>query len=342
MKKLLLVLTKKKTLLLVIFMCICALVIGKGQIEAAPQAKEQFKVALILSGPANDQGWNAVALQGLTEAEEKFGIETAYSEHVGIADGEAVFTNYAFQGYDLIIGHGFQYGDPAIRVGKKFPGTKFLAIEAASSSDNVASYVIACEQAGYLMGVLAASLSKSGKIGMVGGIEQPSIIKIVEAYKLGAKLVNPDIKVYDIYIGSFTDVSLGKEAALTMANKGADVLSHSANQAGTGVIKAAEERGLLATGDSWDQNVIAPDTVVCSTVYNVPVLVMNAVEKVKNGTFEGGIFNLGIEAGVVDIAPYHSFDEVIPQDVKDRIANLKEQILNGTFKVPVITKSTSN
>ncbi|MBU4228437.1 BMP family protein [bacterium] len=342
MKKLLLVLVKKRTLLLVIFLCVCALVIGKGQSEATAQAEKQLKVALILSGPANDQGWNAVAVQGLTEAEEKFGIKTAYSEHVGIADGEAVFTNYAFQGYDLIIGHGFQYGDPAVRVGKKFPGIKFLAIEAASSSENVASYVIACEQAGYLMGVLAASLSKSGKIGIVGGVEQPSIIKVVEAYKLGAKSVKPDIKVYDSYIGSFTDVSLGKEAALAMADKGADVLSHIANQAGTGVIKAAEERGLLATGDSWDQNVIAPDTVVCSTIYSVPILVMNAVEKVKNGTFEGGIFNLGMDLGVVDIASFHSFDEIIPQNVKNQIADLKEQILNGTFKVPVIEKSTSN
>jgi len=302
----------------------------------------KMKVALLLSGPANDQGWNAVALQGLTEAEAEFGIETAYSEHVGIADSEAAFTDYASQGYDLVIGHGFQYGDPAVKVGERFKKTKFMAIEGASSSENVASYVMACEEAGYLMGVLAASMSKTGKIGMVGGFEQPSIIKVVEAYKLGAKSVNPDITVFAVYIGSFTDVSLGKEAALAMADQGADVLSHIANQAGTGVIKAAEERGLMATGDSWDQSVIAPETVMCSTIYSVPVLVKTAVEKVKNGTYEGGIFNLGMDVGVVDIAPYNNFSDKIPKDVQKKISDLKAKIISGEFHVPLIEKSTSN
>ena len=281
-------------------------------------------------------------LQGLTEAEGTFGIETAYTEHVGIADSEAAFMDYASQGYDLIIGHGFQYGEPAVRVAKKFPNTKFMAIEAASSAPNVASYVIACEEAGYLMGILAASVSQTGRIGIVGGIEQPSIIKVVEAYKLGAKSVNPNVKVLDVYIGSFTDVSLGKEAALAMADQGADVLSHIANQAGTGVIKAAEERGLIATGDSWDQSVIAPGAVACSTIYSVPVVVMTAVQKVIDGTFEGGVFNLGMEAGVVDIAPYHEFDDAIPQSAKEMIADLKNKITNGEFTVPVILESTSH
>ena len=300
-----------------------------------------LKVALILSGPANDQGWNAVALQGLKDAEAKFGIQSAYTENVGNADSEAAFMDYASQGYDLIIGHGFQYGDPAVRVGAKFPKQKFMAIESASKAGNVASYVIAVEQAGYLMGVLAASMTKTGTIGIVGGVEQPSIIKMVEAYKLGAKAYNPKVKVFDVYIGSFTDVSLGKEAALAMADKGADVLSHIANQAGTGVIKAAEERGLLATGDSFDQNFIAPKTVVCSTVYNVPILVTLAVDKVRGGTFGGGIFNMGMKEGVVDIAPYHDFESSIPAKAKDMIAQMKKKIISGALVIPVITKSTS-
>jgi basic membrane protein A and related proteins len=328
----------KRMLIAALALC-CALAPAAAQSSAA--SGKALKAALLLSGPANDQGWNAVALQGLKEAEAKYGIKTAYSENVGIADSEAAFMDYASQGYDLVIGHGFQYGDPALRVAKKFPKIKFMAIEASSSSANVASYVIGCEQAGYLMGVLAASLSKTGTIGFVGGIEQPSIIKIVEAYKLGAKAYNANIKVLDVYIGSFTDVNLGKEAALALADKGADVLSHSANQAGTGVIKAAEERGLLATGDSFDQSVIAPKTVVCSTVYNVPVLVTIAVDKVRSGAFTGGVFNMGMKEGVVDIASYHDFDAKIPRKAKDMIADLKKKIAAGSFVVPVITKSSS-
>jgi basic membrane protein A and related proteins len=306
----------------------------------AAEAGKKLKVALIMSGPANDQGWNAVALQGLKEAEAKYGIETAYAENVGVADSEAAFMDYAAQGYDLVIGHGFQYGDPAAKVSKRFPKARFMAIEAGSSTENMASYVIACEQAGYLMGVLAASMSKTGKVGMVGGVEQPSIIKVVEAYKLGARSVNPKIEVLTAYIGSFTDVGLGKEAALAMADRGADVLSHIANQAGTGVLKAAEERGLMATGDSWDQSSIAPKAIVSSTIYSVPVLVTSAVEKVQKGAFQGGVFNMGMKEGVVDVAPYHEFDAKVPAPAKARIAELKQQITAGSFKVPIVTKAT--
>ncbi len=306
----------------------------------AAEAGKKLKVALILSGPANDQGWNAVALQGLKDAEAKFGIESTYAENVDVAESEAAFMDYAAQGYDLVIGHGFQYGDPAAKVSKKFPKVRFLVTEAGSQTENMASYVIACEQAGYLMGVLAASESKTGKIGIVGGVEQPSIIKVVEAYKLGARSVNPKIEVMATYIGSFTDVTLGKEAALAMADKGADVLSHIANQAGTGVLKAAEERKLLATGDSWDQSVIAPKAVVSSTIYNVPVLVTLAVEAVKNGTFKGGVFNLGMKEGVVDVAPFHGFEASVPAAAKAKLAELKKQITAGTFKVPIVTKAT--
>ncbi len=312
-----------------------------GADDAAESGDRPLKVALILSGPANDQGWNAVALQGLEEAEAEFGIETAYTENVGVADSEAAFTDYASRGYDLVIGHGYQYGDPAVRVGARFPNTKFLAIEGGSSSDNAASYVMACEEAGYLMGVLAASVSKTGKIGIVGGFEQPSIIKILEAYKLGARSVNPDITVYDVYIGSFTDVNLGKEAALAMADQGADVLSHSANQAGTGTIKAAEERGLLATGDSFDQNFIAPETVVCSTIYSVPVLVKTAVKAVMDGTFEGGVFNLGMDTGIVGISSYNGFDAELSADIKAKIADLEAKITSGEFEVPLVETRTN-
>jgi basic membrane protein A len=309
--------------------------------KAAGDKGDKMKVALLLSGPANDQGWNATAFEGLKTAEEKYDLVTAYTENLGVPDGDGAYTDYASQGYDLIIGHGFQFGDPAVRVSGKFPKAKFMAIESNVFSDNAASYVMACEEAGYLMGILSAAMSKTGKIGMVGGFEQPSIVKVVEAYKLGAKLVNPDIVIYEMYINSFTDVALGKEAGLSIADRGADVISHIANQAGTGVIKAAEERGLLSTGDSYDQNSIAPDTVICSTIYSVPQLVLSAVEKVKTGTFTGGVFNMGMKDGVVDIAPYHGFEDKIPQDLKDLIAAYKTRIISGEFTVPLIETRTN-
>ncbi|MDY0287949.1 MAG: BMP family protein [Sphaerochaeta sp.] len=327
---------RKKVLLTCLVVVLGCSVLFAGGAAEKKEASGKLKVALLLSGPANDQGWNAVAFAGLKAAEEQYNIETAYSENVGIADGEAAYRDYAAQGYDLVIGHGFQFGDPAVRVSSQFPKTKFMAIESNSFSENAASYVMACEEAGYLMGMLAASMSKTGTLGIVGGFEQPSIVKVVEAYKLGAKKVNPSIKVLEAYVSSFTDVSLGKEAGLSMADQGADVLSHVANQAGTGVIKAAEERGLLATGDSYDQNSIAVNTVMASTVYSVPTLVLTAVDKVMQGTYVGGVFNLGMKEGVVDISGYNSFEDKIPQQVKLLVAATKAKILDGSLKIPVI------
>jgi basic membrane protein A and related proteins len=301
-----------------------------------------IKVALLLSGPANDGGWNAVALKGLKDAEKKYGIETAYTEHVSVADSESAFIEYAAQGYDLIIGHGFQFGEPAVRVGKRFKKTKFAAIESNFSSKNVASFVMSIEQAGYLMGIIVASMTETGVIGMVGGMEVPSIVKYIEAYKIGAKEQRPDIKILESYVGSFTDVAKGKEAAMAMIDQNADVISHIANQAGTGAIKAAQAKGLMATGDSWDQNVIAPNTIICSALYHVPVLVMNMVELVKNGKFKGGIYYQGMEDGVVALSPYHSFENKVPASVKRKVASLTKQMKNGSFTAPLIWKRTRN
>jgi len=328
----------KRSLLLIVFALAIALTGCGGKSEE--KDSDKIKVALLLSGPANDQGWNATAMEGLEGVKEKYGLDTSYMENVGVADSEAAYTDYASQGYDLIIGHGYQFGDPAVNVSKNFPNQYFMATEAASQSENAASYVMSCEQGAYLMGLLCASMSETGVLGVVGGFEQPSIVKEVEAFKLAARTVNPDITVYDVYVNSYTDVSLGKEAAMSMIANGADVLYHVANQAGTGVIKAAEENGLLACGNSYDQNSIAPDTVMCSTVYNMPTVILTAVDNVRSNSFKGGIFHLGMADSVVEISSYNSFENKIPDDVKKLIEDTKNQIIDGSLEVPVIEAPT--
>lgn len=327
---------KKKLFSLLLIALLAFILVGCG---STAKSDKQIKVALLLSGPANDQGWNAIALEGLKAAEKEYGVKTTYMENVQLADMESAYTDYASQGYDLIIGHGFQFGEAAKKVAEQYPNIKFMATESNSEAKNMASYVMSCEQGGYLMGIMSASLSKTGKIGVVGGFEQPSIVKEVEAFKLGAKSVNPNITVYAIYVNSWTDVSLGKEAGLSMANKGADVLYHVANQAGTGVIKAAEERGIMAFGNSYDQSSIAPNTIVCSTVYSMPKVILTGVKQVIDGNFKGGIVHLGMAEGVVGISGYGSFDSKLSSDLKNKIEAVKKDIISGTLKVPVIETS---
>ena len=308
--------------------------------EAEEGGADITSMALILTGPANDQGWNAVAVAGMEATAEKFGLETTIMENVAEADYESAYSQLAAEGYDIIIGHSYLLGEPAAKVSAQFPDQYFLATEADSYSDNAASYVMACEQGAYVMGLLCASMSESGTIGVVGGMEQPSITKELEAFKLAAKEVNPDIQVLEIYINSFTDTTLGYEAAMTMIDQGADVIYQVANQAGNGALKACEEKGVYCAGNSYDQNSIAPDYVLSSTVYNMDQVMITAVGSILDGTFEGGVYNLGMDKHVVEIADYHDLADKIPQEVKDLIDETCEKIISGELEIPVISTPT--
>lgn len=298
---------------------------------------ETLKVALCVTGAVNDMGWCQSAYEGLKLLEEKYGAEIAYTENIQAADMVAAFTDYAANGYDIVIGHGFQFGDPALEVGAQYPDTKFICVEADVSADNVASYVMKCEEGGYIEGILAAHMTKSNKIGFIGPIEGASLIKIMNGFEDGAKSVNPDIEVQTAWTGSFTDTALAKEAAQAMIDGGVDFIAHDANECGNGAIAAAQEAGIYATGDSYDQHELAPETVLTSSMYNVPVLIEAAYNDIANGEFKGEVKYLGMAEGVVEMAPYYDMESVIPEDVRKEIAELIEQIKSGEFVVPCDT-----
>ena len=323
----------KKVLALVLML---ALVLA----TVAASAEDPKSMALIVSGPANDGGWNAVAVAGLEATAAKFGFETTIMENVGIADSEAAFRQLAYEGYDIIIGHGYQYGEYAAAVAPEFPDKYFFATESDSYGENAASYVMACEQGAYVMGLLCASMSESKIIGVVGGVEQPSITKELEAYKLAAKAVDPEIKVLEVYINDFVDTTKGYEAAMSMINQGADVIYQVANQAGNGALKACQDKGIFCCGNSYDQNFFAPENVLSSTVYNMDQVMITAVSSIFDGTFQGGVYNLGMDKKVVEIADYHDLADKIPQDVKDLVADACAKITSGELVIPVISTPT--
>ena len=298
---------------------------------------EPLKVALCVTGAVNDMGWCQSAYDGLKLLEEKYGAEIAYTENIQAADMVAAFTDYAANGYDIVIGHGFQFGDPALEVGAQYPDTKFICVEADASADNVASYVMKCEEGGYIEGILAAHMTESNKIGFIGPIEGASLIKIMNGFEDGAKSVNPDIEVQTAWTGSFTDTALAKEAAQAMIDGGVDFIAHDANECGNGAIAAAQEAGIYATGDSYDQHELAPETVLTSSMYHVPVLIEAAYNDIVNGEFKGEVKYLGMAEGVVEMAPYYDMESVIPEDVRKEIAELIEQIKSGEFVVPCDT-----
>lgn len=305
---------------------------AEAETEAAAEGKT-YKVALCLSGASNDMGWCQVAYEGLLSLEENYGCEIAYTENLTPDDIEAAFADYAANGYDVVIGHGYEFGDPAMEVASQYPDVKFIVTEGEVSADNVASYVTDCEEGGYVMGMLAAAMSETGKVGYVGPIQGASLVKIMNGFEDGAKEINPDIEVMTAWTGSFTDVALGKEAAQAMIDNGADVIGHCANESGNGCITAAKEAGVYATGDSYDQNSLAPETVLSSSMYHISHVVELAFEDVLNGEYAGGIYHFGMADDAVSIADYHGLADKIPAEVKEMIETRVAEIKAGEFDV---------
>lgn len=330
----------KKIISLVLAAVLCFACFAGCGANTAEESATPDSMALILSGPANDQGWNAVAVGGMEATAAQYNLKTTIMENVEIADMESAYRQLAAEGYDIIVGHGYQFGEPAAKVSAEFPNKFFMATESASQSENMASYVMACEQGAYIMGILCAGMSESNIIGVLGGFEQPSITKELEAFKLGAKVVNPDIQVLEIYINSFVDTNLGYEAAMTMIGQGADVIYQVANQAGNGAIKACEEKNVYCCGNSYDQSSIAPAHVLSSTVYNMDQVMLTAVGAMLDGTFKGGVYNLGMDKKVVEIAPYHDLEGKIPQEIRDLITDSCAKIISGELEIPVIETPT--
>ena len=303
---------------------------AKTESDGTGKTKDDtLKVAVVMSGAINDQGWNQAAYEGAKKACEKYGYELSYSENVETADISSTFTDYAVSGYDVVIGHGFEFGDPAMEVSDQFPDVKFICTEASASGDNVASYVMACEQSAYIEGFIAAKMTRSNVIGAIGPIQGDSLVKIINGYYDGAKAVNPDIEVKMAWTNSFVDTQLAQEAAIAMIEDNADVIKHCANACGNGAMSAAVDADIYCQGDSYDQSSLAPDNILDSALYNLDVVLDIALGKIADDDFKGEVCYLGLSDGAVDVL----ISDNVPEDIKSEASDLIEKIKSGEIKV---------
>ena len=297
--------------------------------EAAAPAEGGLKVALLMSGAANDGGWNQTAYEGTLKACEKYGYELTYSENVQVADIAAVFTDYAQNGYDVVIGHGYEFGDPALEAAELYPDCKFICTESDAAAENVASYVMACEQTAYVEGVIAAKMTQSNIVGAIGPLPGDSLVKILNGFEDGAKSVNPDITFKGAWTNSFVDTQLAQEAAQAMIDDGADVIKHCANACGNGAMAAAVEANIWCQGDSYDQSFLAPENILDSALYNLEVVLDIALGSIADGSFKGEIYNLGMADNAVAVL----FSDNLPEDIKAEAQAVVDQIISGELEV---------
>ena len=309
--------------------------------KKAPLTLKKLKVALVTDASFQDAGWGSTAFKSGQALKTKYKAELGLAEKVAVPDIEATLRDFASRNYDLIIAHGFEWGDPAVRVAKDFPKTKFVVFTGLTNAPNVASIFPMQQEGTFLLGALAGMMTKSNVIGFVGGQDYPNLINIYEGYKQGALAVNPKVKVLLSWTGDWNDPAKGREAARAQINQGADILFHTADTSGQGVIKAAEEKGIFAFGAVADQNGLSPNTVLTSFVLDIPKAFDMAYKMTAQGKFNGELMKPGLEtkangpgSGIVYMASFHGLDSKVPQAVKDRLKQLTDDIISGKIKVP--------
>jgi basic membrane protein A len=306
--------------------------------QAAPTAEptaaaKKLRVALVLPGSISDQSFNAAAYEGLMAIKNELGAEVAYSEAVPVAEFDETYRSYSEQGYDVIIGHGIEFGEPAAKIAPEFPNIYYLVTNGTVSGPNVASLEPLFEQAAYLAGAVAGYSTKTNKVGAVGGMTFPIIVRGIEAFAAGAKAVNPNVEATTTYIGTLDDIAKGKEAALALISTDVDVVFHIADAAGVGVIQACQEKGVYAIGFGADQNSLAPETVLTTFSVSYSALMVGAVRRIEEGKFVGEVQQYGLADGAVSLAPYHG---LVPDDIAAKIDQMRQDIIDGKIEVPRI------
>ncbi len=303
------------------------------------EAMGPFRVAVVMPSAINDLAFSQSMYDALTALESEMGsdnFEFAYSDNLFVVDdAAAAIRDYASQGYDLVIGHGSQYGSSLAEIAPDFPDTSFAwgtTVDTFTDQgiDNVFAYEARSEQGGYVNGVIAASLTESGVLGVVGPIETGDAQLYVDGFKAGAEATKPDVNVQVNYIGSFSDVALASEAAQTHVNSGADALTGTAQMV-VGAIGVAEENGLPWFGTQSSQTSLAPDIVVANQVYDWTVVLDQIIELVKGGTLGGQAFAITLANGGLVMDYNDNYD--LPADVRTLADETVAGIVDGSITV---------
>lgn len=296
-------------------------------------AQDTLKVAAIYTVPFEQQ-WVSRIHKALLAAEERGEIEYIASENVSNADYERVMREYATQGNELIVGESFAVEAAARKVAKDFPDTAFLMGSSGKpQAPNFSVFDNYIQEPAYMTGMIAGGLTESNKIGLVGGFPIPEVNRLMNAFMAGAKEINPEVEFMVTFINSWFDPPKAKEAAFAMIDQGADVLYAER----FGVSDAAKERDILAIGNVVNTQDQYPDTVVASALWNMEPTIDVAVKAVKAGKFSAEDYGKYSEMkyGGSSMAPYGTFENKIPADLKDQVAKRQEEILAETFVVEI-------
>ncbi|MFB6367194.1 BMP family protein [Paenibacillus elgii] len=311
--------------------------------KQSEQATKRIGMVTDVSG-VNDNSFNEGAWNGLqrlqTKNEDK--VKVKYLESKSNADYETNMNQFVQQGWDLKFGIGFPLEDTVKKVAQANPKSLFAIIDSnlgGKIPDNVTAITFREEQGSFLVGVIAGLMTKTNKVGFIGGVDFAVINRFENGFKAGVKTVNPKAEITSVYTNSFSAPDLGKQTAATMYDKGADIIFHASGGTGDGLFNEANERknngqNVWAIGVDKDQSqTFGTKAVLTSMIKRVDNAIFQVCEQFIKGQFNGGKeVEFGLKDDGVGIAP--TSDVNVPKDILNKAMEYRQQIIDGKITVP--------
>lgn len=295
-----------------------------------------LKVGIVYDkGGLGDKSFNDSADRGVEKAKKELGVDVVKIESKDVKDYESNLRELADNGCSLVFAIGFNMVEAVNTVAKEFPNTKFAIVDAEVDAPNVRSLKFKEEEGSYLVGYLAGLMTKTNKIGFIGGMNIDLIKKFEFGYKAGAEAANPKIQfVPSKYTGDWDNIDDAKVAANFMYNSGADIIYHAAGRAGLGVIRAAADNDKFAIGVDSDQDGEEPGHVLTSMIKHVDVAVYDTIKELDDNDFKSGVRVFDLASGGVGISDLQYTKDLIGKEKLDKLAAAQKQIVDGDVKVP--------
>lgn len=296
-------------------------------------------MALLTSGPVSDAGWYAGAYEGLMAIRDSLGARVSHQQTRTPAEFDEAFVELGSAGYDLVFAHGFEYQDAAVRASSRFPRMTIVVSGGGRVAAGVIPLIFQLEQGSYLAGMAAGGMTRTGTVGMVGGVAIPPAVGTFRAFEAGAKAVNPSVTVLETFTGNWDDVAAAKEAAVAQLRRGADILIHNVDAGSFGVFQAVREATTsqaprYAMGMNRDQNDVAPDVILGSAVIRIPEAFLTVARKLVSGELPAEPFYVGEAQDVIDFVPNPALVNRIPADLLAWVGAARDSIRAGELQVP--------
>jgi len=320
---------------------------GGGTSSASPSCSTTYKVGFVTDiGKLGDKGFNDAGWKGVQDAaaDASLCVQAKFLESKQPTDYTPNIQQFVDQGYNMVVAAGFLLGDDTLKAAKANPNVKFTIVDSADFSDktapsNFTGLLFKQDQGAFLVGALAALMSKTNHIGGVFGLDVPAVVQFRKGYENGAKYINPSIKVDGVFhpaaANAFADPDWGKARAQDELSGGADVIFAAGGATGNGALLAAKEAGKPCIGVDVDQYFTYPDVDPClvtSAEKNISVAVKSIiVAAVKNQWPTGGVLLFDLKNNGVGLAPYHQWDSKVSADIKAKLLDIQNKIKDGSL-----------